>query len=145
MCSASVVLIPLSRRILDDNDIETNIQVRLNTLDGDDNEAGGSAILPSDESQLNPTNVQDERMEHGKTVSGTDAACIMKTQSRIVDCVSCIESTFSEFAAHLDGEQQTLARNIFDRARSSLESGTSKSHYLVCFILGRHYPTLLTL
>jgi oxalate---CoA ligase len=80
----------------------------------------------------------DESMQHGKTVTGTDAACSVKTQSRIVDCVSCIESTLSEFVALLDGEQQELARNIFDRARASSESGTSKSHYLVCLALRRH-------
>ncbi|OAX37287.1 hypothetical protein K503DRAFT_866963 [Rhizopogon vinicolor AM-OR11-026] len=112
----------------DDNDIETNIQVHLNALDGDDNEAGGNAILPPDEPRLNPANMQG--MQHGKTVAGTDAACAMKRQSRIIDCESCIESTFSEFVARLDGEQQNLAQNIFDRARASSESGTSKSHFL---------------
>jgi hypothetical protein len=142
LCSASVAVTSLSRILLDDNDIETNIQVRLNALDGDDNEPGGSAVLPSDESYSNPRNMHlDESMEHGKTVAGTDAVCAMKTQSRIVDCKSCIESTFSEFVACLDGERQTLARNIFDRSRASLESGASKSHYLVCFIPGCPSPT----
>ncbi|KAG2057154.1 hypothetical protein BDR06DRAFT_952287 [Suillus hirtellus] len=115
----------------DDNDIETSIQVRLNPLDGDDNEGSGNAILPSYESSLGPTNTPpDEIKQHGKTVTGADAACAEKTQSRIVDCVPCIESTFSKFVAGLDGEQRILARNIFDRANASPESGSSKSHYL---------------
>ncbi|OAX31495.1 hypothetical protein K503DRAFT_806023 [Rhizopogon vinicolor AM-OR11-026] len=97
---------------VDDNGIETNIQVHLNALDGDDNEAGGNAILPSDEPHLNPTNMQS--MQHEKTVTGTDTACAMKRQSIIVDCESCVESTFSEFVACLAGEKQNLARNIFD-------------------------------
>lgn len=69
-------------------------------------------------------------MQHGKTVTGVDAACAEKTQSKIVDCVLCIESTFSEFVAGLDDEQRVLARNIFDQAKASSESGSSKSHYL---------------
>ncbi|KAG2045206.1 hypothetical protein BDR03DRAFT_989022 [Suillus americanus] len=118
----------------DDDDIETSIQVRLNALDdGDDNEGNGSAMLPSYESRLGPTNTPlDESMqrEHGKTVTGTDAACAKKTQSKIVNCVLCTESTFSEFVAGLDCEQRKLAQNIFDRANASSESGSSKSHYL---------------
>ncbi|KAG1810103.1 uncharacterized protein HD556DRAFT_1428263 [Suillus plorans] len=115
----------------DDNDIETSIQVRLNPLDGDDNEGSGNAILPSYESSLGPTNTPlDEIKQHGTTVTGADAACAEKTQSRIVDCVLCTESTFSKFVAGLDGEQRILARNIFDRANASPESGSSKSHYL---------------
>ncbi|KAG1730414.1 uncharacterized protein EDB91DRAFT_786767 [Suillus paluster] len=115
----------------DDDDIETSIQVRLNALDGDDNEGNGSAVLPSYETRSDPTNMPlDESMQHGQTVTGAEAACTEQTQSRIIDCVSCIESTFSEFAARLDSEQQKLARNIFDGVRASLESGTSKSHYL---------------
>ncbi|KAG2123565.1 hypothetical protein DEU56DRAFT_45236 [Suillus clintonianus] len=115
----------------DDDDIEASIQVRLNALDGDDNEGNGSAILPSYESRSDLTNTPlDESVQHGKTVTGADAACAEKTQSRIVDCVLCTESTFSEFVARLDGEQQKVARTIFDRANASLESGSSKSHYL---------------
>ncbi|KAG0697275.1 hypothetical protein DFH29DRAFT_947152 [Suillus ampliporus] len=115
----------------DDDDIETSIQVRLNALDGEDNEGNGGAILHSHEPYSDPTNMPpDESMQHGKTITGADAACTEKSQSRIVDCVLCIESTFSEFAARLDVEQQKLARNIFDRARASSELGTSKSHYL---------------
>ncbi|KAG1769612.1 hypothetical protein EDD22DRAFT_1048040 [Suillus occidentalis] len=115
----------------DDDDIETSIQVRLNALDGDDNEGSGSTILPSYESRLDPTTTPpDEIMQHGKTVTGVDAACAEKTQSRIVDCVLCIESTLSEFVADLDGEQRMLARNIFDQAKASSESGSSKLHYL---------------
>ncbi|KAG2345257.1 hypothetical protein BDR05DRAFT_1058382 [Suillus weaverae] len=115
----------------DDDDIETSIQVRLNVLDGDDNEGNGSATLPSYESRFDPTNTPlNESMQHGKTVTGADAACAEKAQSRIVDCMLCIESTFSEFVAGLDGEQRKLARNIFDRANVSSQSGSSKSHYL---------------
>lgn len=115
----------------DDDDIETSIQVRLNALDGDDNEGNGGTTLPSHESRLDSTNTPlDEIMQHGKTITGVDAACAEKTQSRIVDCMVCIESTFSEFVARLDGEQRILARNIFDRAKASSESGSSKSHYL---------------
>jgi hypothetical protein len=134
LCGTSVAFPSLSHRI-DDDDIETSIQVRLNALDGDDNEGNGSTILPSYESRLDPTNTPlDEIMQHGKAVTGVDAACAEKTQSRIVDCVLCIKSTFSEFVARLDGEQRILARNIFDRAKASSESGSSKSHYLVCFL-----------
>ncbi|KAG2370198.1 hypothetical protein BDR07DRAFT_1386752 [Suillus spraguei] len=118
----------------DDDDIETNIQVRLNPLDGDDNEGNGSATLPSYESRLDTTNTSlDESVQrqHGKTVTGADAACAEKTRSRIVDCMLCTESTFSDFVAGLDCEQQKLAQNIFDRANASSESGSSKSHYLV--------------
>ncbi|KAG1828698.1 hypothetical protein EV424DRAFT_1471098 [Suillus variegatus] len=105
----------------DDNDIETSIQVRLNPLDGDDNDGSGNAILPSYESSLGPTNTPlDEIKQHGKTVTGADAAY----------CVLCTELTFSKFIAGLDGEQRILARNIFDRANASPESGLSKSHYL---------------
>ncbi|KAG1889373.1 hypothetical protein F4604DRAFT_1877037 [Suillus subluteus] len=118
----------------DDDDIETSIQVRLNAVDnGDDNEGNGNAMLPSYESRLDPTNTPlDESMqrEHGKTVTGTDAACAKKTQSKIVNCVLCTESTFSEFVAGLDCEQRKLAQDIFDRANASSESGSSKSHYL---------------
>ncbi|KAG1777419.1 hypothetical protein EV702DRAFT_1179524 [Suillus placidus] len=115
----------------DDDDIETSIQVRLNALDGDDNEGNGSAMLPSYESRLDPTNTPlNESMQHGKTMTGADAACAENAQSRIVDCMLCTESTFSEFVAGLDGEQRKLARNIFDRANVSSESGSSKSHYL---------------
>jgi hypothetical protein len=141
MCGTSVAFPALSHRI-DDDDIETSIQVRLNAFDGDDNEGNGSAILPSCESRLDPTDTPlDEIMQHGKTVTGADAACAEKTQSRIVDCVVCTESKFSELVAGLDGEQRILARNIFDRANASSESGSSKSHYLVCFLFGRHLPT----
>ncbi|KAG1841331.1 hypothetical protein DFJ58DRAFT_845058 [Suillus subalutaceus] len=119
---------------IDDDDIETSIQVRLNAVDnGDDNEGNGGAMLPSYESRLDPTNTPlDESMqrEHGKTVTGTDAACAKKTQSKIVNCVLCTESTFSEFIAGLDCEQRKLAQDIFDRANASSESGSSKSHYL---------------
>ena len=137
-----------SRIPSDDNDIETSIrvQVRLNALDEDDDASGGNAILPSDESHSSPTNLRlDMSMEHGKTVAGTEAACSLKTQSSIVDCGSCIESTFSEFVAPLDGERQRLARSIFDQVRASSESGTSKSRCLVCFILSMTFPNLLTL
>lgn len=141
MCGASVTVPSLSQRI-DDNDIETSIQVRLNPLDGDDNDGSGNAILPSYESSLGPTNTPlDEIKQHGKTVTGADAACAENTQSRIVDCVLCTELTFSKFIAGLDGEQRILARNIFDRANASPESGLSKSHYLVCFLFGHHLPT----
>jgi hypothetical protein len=117
----------------DDDDIETSIQVRLNALDGDDNEGNESAILPSYESRLNPTNTppdEDMQRQHGKTVTGADAACAKKTRSRIVDCVLCAESTFSEFVVDLDGEHRKLAQNIFDQANASSELGSSKSHYL---------------
>jgi hypothetical protein len=142
LCDTSVTVLSFSQRI-DDDDIETSIQVRLNALDGDDNEGIESAILPSYESRLNPTNTPlDESMQrqHGKTVTGADAACAKKTRSRIVNCVLCAESTFSEFVVDLDGKHRKLAQNIFDQANASSELGSSKSHYLVCFLFGRRSP-----
>lgn len=130
--AGNLVLI-LSRDLLivrkDDEDIETGIRLRFPRTSVID--PGGNRNHHYETPAIEPDASAPGQEIHGTTVDGKEAACSLKTETGLINCSACINTTFESFTSSLIPSDRDPARQIFSDVRSRRETGLNKAACLV--------------
>ena len=117
----------------DDEDIETNIRLKFSrtSVTG----PGGNQDQCPESPVVGPDSSISGQETHGTTLDGKVAACILQTETGLINCSACINAAFATFSSSLSRSDRDLARRILDNARSLKEAGLDKATCLVCSCL----------
>ncbi|KAF9229607.1 hypothetical protein BS17DRAFT_743885 [Gyrodon lividus] len=112
----------------DDDDIETGIRLKFARTSAVEQDAPENQSLETPLVRIDSGSLCHEA--HGKTPDGKEATCTLKNSSGLVNCTSCIDTTFARFASGLSPPDGELARRTLSHVRASKEMGVSKARCL---------------
>ncbi|KAH7915130.1 hypothetical protein BJ138DRAFT_998508 [Hygrophoropsis aurantiaca] len=109
----------------DDDDIETGIRIRFDSLYED--EALSSRETSPD---LALMDVDSDEVEHGRALNGSTAACKNKGSQGPIDCISCLGAASSVLLSSMHEADSKLAQRVLDLSRAAGPLGLTKSRLL---------------